>query len=78
MCWNGEASAALASAGFATAGYLARKGEPLWVPLAYFACMEYCRLRFASPTAKQGDPRKQRQRPVSMKPSSESATFCRI
>jgi hypothetical protein len=42
MCWSGEASAVLATSGFATASYLARKGEPadLWVPLTYFACME--------------------------------------
>jgi hypothetical protein len=42
MCWSGEASAVLATAGFTTAAYVARKGEPaqLWIPLIYFACME--------------------------------------
>lgn len=42
MCWSGEASAALATVGFGTAGYVAYKGESkdLWMPLAYFACME--------------------------------------
>lgn len=42
MCWSGEASAMLATSGFATASYLAYKGETreLWVPLTYFACME--------------------------------------
>jgi len=42
MCWSGEASAILATSGFATSGFLARQGEArdLWLPLAYFACME--------------------------------------
>jgi len=42
MCWSGEASAALATVGFSTAAYVARKGESkeLWIPLVYFACME--------------------------------------
>lgn len=42
MCWSGEASAMLATGGFATASYLAYKGETreLWLPLTYFACME--------------------------------------
>lgn len=42
MCWSGEASAVLAAAGFATATYVAYKGESkeLWIPLTYFACME--------------------------------------
>ena len=42
MCWSGEASAALATVGFSTAGYVAYKGESkeLWIPLVYFACME--------------------------------------
>lgn len=42
MCWSGEASAVLATAGFATAAYVAYKGESkeLWIPLTYFACME--------------------------------------
>ena len=42
MCWSGEASAVLATAGFATATYVAYKGESkeLWIPLTYFACME--------------------------------------
>jgi hypothetical protein len=42
MCWSGEASAMLATSGFATASYLAYKGETreLWLPLTYFACME--------------------------------------
>lgn len=42
MCWSGEASAVLATAGFGTAAYVAWKGESksLWIPLTYFACME--------------------------------------
>lgn len=42
MCWSGEASAVLAITGFATAGYVAYKGEPrpLWVALGYFSLME--------------------------------------
>lgn len=42
MCWSGEASAVLATVGFGTAAYVAYKGESkqLWIPLAYFACME--------------------------------------
>ena len=42
MCWSGEASGVLAAAGFATAAYVAHKGESkeLWIPLTYFACME--------------------------------------
>lgn len=42
MCWSGEASAILATVGFGTAGYVAKKGESkeLWIPLIYFACME--------------------------------------
>ena len=42
MCWSGEASAVLATVGFGTAIYVAKKGESdeLWIPLTYFACME--------------------------------------
>lgn len=42
MCWSGEASAALATVGFASTAYVAVKGEDrnLWVPLAYFSLME--------------------------------------
>ena len=42
MCWSGEASAVLATVGFGTAYYVARRGESkeLWVPLTYFAGME--------------------------------------
>lgn len=42
MCWNGQASATLATVGFASTAYIAYKGEDkkLWIPLAYFACME--------------------------------------
>ena len=41
MCWSGEASAALATVGFGTSGYVAYKGESkeLWIPLFYFVCM---------------------------------------
>jgi len=42
MCWSGEASALLATSGFATAAHMARQGESpeLWGPLVCFACME--------------------------------------
>jgi hypothetical protein len=42
MCWSGEASAVLATVGFATSGYVAYQGESrqLWLPLTYFAAME--------------------------------------
>ena len=42
MCWNGQASAALATVGLASTAYVAYKGEDkaLWVPLAYFSGME--------------------------------------
>ena len=50
MCWSGEASAALATVGFGTAGYVAYKGESkeLWIPLVYFACMVLPILRSVS------------------------------
>jgi hypothetical protein len=42
MCWNGQASATLATLGLASTAYVAYKGEErsLWVPLAYFSLME--------------------------------------
>ena len=42
MCWSGEASAALATAGFLSTGYAAYKKESrmLWLPLGYFSLME--------------------------------------
>jgi hypothetical protein len=42
MCWNGQASATLATIGFASTTYVAFKGEDksLWIPLAYFSLME--------------------------------------
>jgi hypothetical protein len=42
MCWSGEASATLATAGLATSYYLYRKGEAksLYITLAYFSGME--------------------------------------
>lgn len=42
MCWSGEASAILATFGFATTAYAAYKGEPkpLWMALGYFSLME--------------------------------------
>lgn len=42
MCWNGQASATLATLGFASTTYIAIKGEDkkLWIPLAYFSLME--------------------------------------
>ena len=42
MCWNGPASATLATVGIASTTYIAFKGEDpkLWVPLAYFSLME--------------------------------------
>jgi Family of unknown function (DUF5765) len=42
MCWSGEASAVLASAGLGTTAYAAYRKEPsaVWVPLGYFALME--------------------------------------
>ena len=42
MCWNGPASATLATVGLASTAYVAYKGEEksLWVPLAYFSLME--------------------------------------
>ncbi len=42
MCWSGEASAVLATAGLATTIYAAYKKEPmpLWISLGYFSLME--------------------------------------
>jgi len=42
MCWSGEASAALATAGLASTAYVAYKGEKkdLWIPLGFFSLME--------------------------------------
>ena len=42
MCWNGQASATLATVGLASTAYVAAKGEDtrLWVPLVYFSLME--------------------------------------
>jgi hypothetical protein len=42
MCWSGEASAVVATLGFATAGYAAYKKQPMpiWATLGYFALME--------------------------------------
>jgi hypothetical protein len=42
MCWNGPASATLATVGIASTTYIALKGEDkrLWIPLAYFSLME--------------------------------------
>lgn len=42
MCWSGEASAVLATAGIATTAYAAYKKEPaaLWIALGYFSLME--------------------------------------
>jgi hypothetical protein len=42
MCWNGQASATLATVGLASTAYVAIKGEKkeLWIPLAYFSLME--------------------------------------
>jgi hypothetical protein len=42
MCWSGEASAVLATIGFASTAYVAFRGEDrgLWIPLAYFSLME--------------------------------------
>ncbi len=42
MCWSGEASTLLASAGLITTGYAAYKKESkeLWIPLGYFSLME--------------------------------------
>lgn len=42
MCWSGEASAVLATAGLAGTAYAAYKKEPaaLWVSLLYFSLME--------------------------------------
>jgi Family of unknown function (DUF5765) len=42
MCWSGEASAVLASAGLGTTAYAAYHREPsaVWMPLGYFALME--------------------------------------
>jgi hypothetical protein len=42
MCWSGEASAVLATIGFAGTAYAAYKKEPvaLWVSLGYFSLME--------------------------------------
>lgn len=42
MCWSGEASLALAAAGFAGTAYAAYKKEPpvLWMTLGYFTLME--------------------------------------
>ena len=42
MCWSGEASAVLATAGLASTVYVAYKKEDkhLWLPLGYFSLME--------------------------------------
>jgi hypothetical protein len=42
MCWSGEASAVLASAGLGTTAYAAYRKDPpaVWIPLGYFALME--------------------------------------
>ena len=42
MCWSGEASAVLATCGFASTTYVAVKGEDknVWLPLGYFSLME--------------------------------------
>lgn len=42
MCWNGQASATLATVGMASTAYVAIKGEDkkLWIPLFYFSLME--------------------------------------
>jgi hypothetical protein len=42
MCWNGQASATLATIGIATTVYAAWKREPtpLWISLGYFSLME--------------------------------------
>ena len=42
MCWSGEASAAIAVSGFASAYFLKKKGEPkeIYLPPAYFVLME--------------------------------------
>src|SRR5437763_17098815 len=42
MCWSGEASAVLATAGIGTTVYAAYGKEPaaIWVPLGYFSLME--------------------------------------
>ncbi|MDD4615939.1 MAG: DUF5765 domain-containing protein [Alphaproteobacteria bacterium] len=42
MCWSGEASAALATAGFCGVAWAAYKKEPvsLWICLGYFSLME--------------------------------------
>jgi len=42
MCWNGTASATLATIGFASTTYVAFKGEDkaLWISLGYFSLME--------------------------------------
>lgn len=42
MCWSGEASAVLATAGIGATGWLAKKKEAreLWMPLGFFSLME--------------------------------------
>ena len=42
MCWSGEASAGIAVAGFSSAYFLRKKGEPsaIYFPPAYFVLME--------------------------------------
>jgi len=42
MCWNGQASATLATLGLTGTIYVASRGEDrrLWIPLAYFSLME--------------------------------------
>jgi hypothetical protein len=42
MCWNGQASAVLATVGLSTTAYAAYKKEPvvLWTSLGYFSLME--------------------------------------
>ena len=42
MCWSGDASAVLATAGLGTTAYAAYRREPaaIWMPLGYFSLME--------------------------------------
>jgi len=42
MCWNGQASTALAIFGFSSTAYIAwqREDKKLWIPLGYFSLME--------------------------------------
>lgn len=60
MCWSGEASATLATIGFASTAYVTYKGEDkaVWLPLAYFSAMEllqaFTYLSFAMGKKKKG------------------------